>query len=118
MTVIQMISALSSQMLNYIVSVELKMLVLLLGYSKGISHHMLYKSPYLSDCRQVIKSDNYSFNWVQITSYDVKKNTHPPTFDNVIPLKLLKLDKILPYKKKAQDYITSPQHYDFFGGLI
>ena len=39
--------------------------------------------------------------------------THPP-FDNVIPLKLLKLDKILPYQTKAQDYITSPHHY----GLI
>ena len=32
--------------------------------------------------------------WVQITSYDVKKNTHLPTFDNVIRLKLIKLDKI------------------------
>ena len=29
-----------------------------------------------------------------------KKNTHPPTFDNVISLKLLKLYKILPYQTK------------------
>ena len=51
-------------------------------------------------------------------SYDIKKNTHPPTFDNVIPLKLLKLDKILPYQTKAQDYITSPHHYDFLADLF
>ena len=46
------------------------------------------------------------------------RNTHPPTFDNVIPLKLLKLDKILPYQTKAQDYATSPHHYNIFSGLV
>ena len=47
-------------------------------------------------------------------SYDVKKNTHQPTFDNVIPLKLLKLDKILPYETKAQGYITMTFLADLF----
>ena len=44
-------------------------------------------------------------------SYDVKKNIHPPTFDNVIPLKL---DKILPNETKAQGYITMTFLADLF----
>ena len=51
--------------------------------------------------------------------------TNPPTFDNIIPLKLLKFDKIHPYQTKAPDYIANrctilhrQKNSDFFSELM
>ena len=49
---------------------------------------------------------NFQFGVVARTD-EVIKDTLPPTFDNVISLKLLKYNKIPPYQTKAPDYITN-----------